>query len=301
MGGIMKRVGILLSVFVATVAIAGSVFNKEVVELCRGFLPENDMYISADVESVNGITEEVFQKVLDRVSEVYKPLVAEKGGNLVIIRDWTNGTVNAYASRSGSDYIIRMFGGLARHATVTPLGFAAVACHEIGHHIGGAPRYNRNTNWASTEGQSDYWAMLKCMRLFQDGLSEEQRAMFGMNDAVVEEFGQEKCDASFEDKAEREFCYQNVAAGQSLANLLATLGGAAMPKLTTPDPRVVTTVLESHPQAQCRLDTYFHGGLCTESVSADVDANDATVGTCNTSEGNTSGIRPLCWFKPAAL
>jgi hypothetical protein len=35
-----------------------------------------------------------------------------------------------------------MFGGLARHELVTDDGFMMVVCHETGHHLGGAPRYN---------------------------------------------------------------------------------------------------------------------------------------------------------------
>ena len=33
-----------------------------------------------------------------------------------------------------------MFGGLAGHETITTDAFALVACHELGHHIGGAQR-----------------------------------------------------------------------------------------------------------------------------------------------------------------
>jgi Zn-dependent protease with chaperone function len=54
-----------------------------------------------------------------------------------------------------------MFGGLARDPLVTKDGFSAVICHEIGHHIAGAPR--KGFSWASNEGQADYFATTKCL------------------------------------------------------------------------------------------------------------------------------------------
>jgi len=47
--------------------------------------------------------------------------------------------VNAYASvdKQGQQFI-HMFGGLARHPLMTEDAFLLVACHEFGHHYGGA-------------------------------------------------------------------------------------------------------------------------------------------------------------------
>ncbi len=298
----MIRKGLML--LAGLVSLSGSQYlDHDHNKVCDNFMEENGLFIPATAKSTNGITEEVFHAVLDRVEEVYGPIIAEDfNAELSINRDWDNGTVNAYASRSGNKYIIKMFGGLARHETVTPLGFAAVACHETGHHIGGAPRYSRNTSWASTEGQSDYFAMLKCLRRFMDGLTDEQREMFQMVDLEVDPFGKEKCDANFEDEVGREFCYQGTMAGQSLANLLSSLRNpdpATFPKLDTPSDAVVDSTYERHPQAQCRLDTYFNGALCAVDVDIDVDASDANVGSCVRAAGHVDGVRPLCWYKPA--
>ena len=86
------------------------------------------------------MTQETFNAVIDSVETIYAPIVAEYGGRLKVERKWDDGTANAYAQRSGSTYKVSMFGGLARHETITPDGFALVVCHEIGHHIGGAPK-----------------------------------------------------------------------------------------------------------------------------------------------------------------
>jgi len=59
-----------------------------------------------------------------------------------------------------------MFGGLARHETMTPDGFATVVCHELGHHLGGVPKKFSwfGNSWASNEGQADYFGIMKCLR-----------------------------------------------------------------------------------------------------------------------------------------
>src|SRR5690606_11499441 len=131
-----------------------------------GFLPENEMNIPVGLKTNGGLSEEQFNAVIDKIEAIYTPIVREMGGRLKINRKWENGTVNANATRLGG-WIVNMYGWLARHETITEDGFALVLCHEIGHHLGGAPKVagllglNR---WASNEGQADYYATLKCLR-----------------------------------------------------------------------------------------------------------------------------------------
>src|SRR4051812_40125480 len=103
-----------------------------------GFLPENDFYIPANQKGLNGgLTEAQFNAAIDKVETVYAPIIASAGGKLQIDRNWTDGTVNAYASQVGKTWKVAMFGGLARHNTITEDGMSLVVCHEIGHHVGG--------------------------------------------------------------------------------------------------------------------------------------------------------------------
>lgn len=131
----------------------------------QGIVPENDLNISVHAKRTGGISEETFNSVIDEAEELYTSIISGMGGTLEIERNWEDGTVNAYAQRLGSTWKVSMFGGLARHETITRDGFALVVCHEIGHHIGGAPKkvsYWSNP-WASNEGQADYFATLKCL------------------------------------------------------------------------------------------------------------------------------------------
>ena len=262
----------------------------------KGYLPPNNMNIAVGAKNGGGITQVEFNEVIDKVYEVYTPIIRQRGASLKINRLWSDGTVNARAYRQGSTYMVDMYGGLARHRTMTKDGFALVACHEVGHHIGGAPLYTGSQlNWASTEGQSDYFAVTKCLRKLM------------ANDDNVNIVRQMKVNSTVEKKCEDQFSVSNDAAickrismgGFASSNLFADMSGGRAPSFENPDKTVVRTTYESHPQYQCRLDTYFQGANCTVDEEVDVSNRDPNVGTCNRVDNFTEGLRPLCWFKPA--
>lgn len=259
----------------------------------RNYAPENNLYIPDTGFQIQGITQTEFNEALDKVYDTYKAEIASKGGNLTIRRKWDDGTVNALAYREGSNFIIEMFGGLARHSAVTRDAFILVACHEIGHHIGGAPRYSAQGNtWASTEGQSDYFATAKCMRKVFDRDNNAQ-IVAGMN---IDPKVKKDCEERHADVNDQDMCKRISMAGLASASIFVNNG--AYPKFETPDPAVVSQTYESHPKAQCRLDTYFNGSVC--DVPAETDfGSDPKTGACNFSAEKPFGHRPLCWFKPS--
>jgi hypothetical protein len=269
-----------------------------------GFVPENDLNIPAYAKGFHaGITEAQFNTAIDKVENIYKSIVSAKGGNLVVNRKWSDGTVNAYAQQSGKTWSVAMFGGLARHETITEDGLALVVCHEIGHHIGGAPRKGGSgggwwsggaTSWASNEGQSDYFSSLKCLR--RAFMNEDNATIVaGLNapKALVD-----ACTSSKRgDLAETNLCIRIGMAGKSVADLFSALSKLPEAKFDTPDPRVASATDDNHPKAQCRLDTYFQGALCEVNYAEDVSNSDAAVGTCTSANGFKEGNRPQCWFK----
>ena len=261
----------------------------------EGIMPENDMNIPADVKSINGITEEKFNAVIDKIEAIYSPIVDSMGGKLFIERSWSDGTVNAYARRSGKAWMVNMFGGLARHDTITEDGFALVLCHEIGHHLGGAPKAGMFLNrWASNEGQSDYFATLKCLRqTFINDNNAEIIAKMEVPAALSS-----ACQKAHPNKVDSDICIRNGMAGKSVSDLFAAMRSLPAGKFDTPDTSVVRKTDNKHPAHQCRLDTYFQGALCEKSMSEEVSQKDEVKGTCHGSTGHTVGLRPLCWFKP---
>ena len=295
-----------MKVFKQGLLVAALVLSNSVLACSEdgstGFVPDNNLKISVNAKrkAGEGLTEEQFNSVIDKVEAIYAPIVSSEGGNLKVARNWTDGTVNAYASRSGTTWNVAMFGGLARHSTITEDGFALVICHEIGHHIGGAPKkvsYWSNS-WASNEGQSDYWANLKCLRrVFKDDNS--LRKVRAMNDIPAEL--ENKCKAVFETAAERAVCIRGGMAGLSVSKLFQALRNAEVePKFETPDAKIVTRTDDNHPAYQCRLDTYFQGSLCQAHYTDDVEQDHEVTGTCHGAIGSRIGTRPLCWFKPTA-
>ncbi|MAX65561.1 MAG: hypothetical protein CME66_01350 [Halobacteriovoraceae bacterium] len=255
------------------------------------------MWISTTAKMSNNMTEERFNAVIDKVVKVYEPIISSMGANLKVSRKWEDGTVNAYASRSGSTWNVAMFGGLARHKAITEDGFALVVCHEIGHHIGGAPKKSTwfGTTWATNEGQADYFATLKCLR--KAFRNENNAAIVKAMDVPAEVVN--KCAEQFSEEADQLLCQRGSMAGLSTAKLFQDLRSSSKePSFSTPDTKVVSRTDHNHPAYQCRLDTYFAGATCEINDSIDVDNEDEAVGVCYRDSGDTEGVRPLCWFKP---
>ncbi len=259
-----------------------------------GFLPENDLSIPADSKNLTGISQNEFNAVIDKLEAIYAPIVAEMGGKLTINRKWEDATVNANATRLGG-WMVNMYGGLARHPSITSDGFALVLCHEIGHHLGGAPKVRNLFNrWASNEGQADYFATLKCLR--QAFLNDDNASIVRTLNAPATLVN--ACAKAWTNKDDRNICVRNGMAGASVAGLFAALRNQAEAKFETPDTNVVRKTDDAHPAHQCRLDTYLQGALCEKSFNEEVSQKDEVKGTCHGSTGHKAGLRPLCWFKP---
>ena len=272
----------------------GSTHNHH---LCDGFVEDNDLWIpDMGIMQDYGLDEATFHEVLDRIEELYRPIVSARGGQLRVVRNWPDGTVNAYARRLGRIYEISMFGGLARHPSITADGFALVACHEMGHHLGGAPKINNIFNrWASNEGQSDYYASLKCLREYYTPESNLE----WLEGREVSESVLEACTHSFEELQEQISCMRSSYAGLSVAYLFQDLRKENNPpQFHTPDPSTVSRTDDRHPGTQCRLDTYFQGAICDRPTDEDLNDSNYRQGTCTRVAGYSEGVRPLCWFSP---
>lgn len=290
----MKLLGVLVLFFFSFVA--------------RADFPENDLYLEDGMFFNANMTEARFKQIIDSVVNIYRPIVEAKGKKLVVEYNWNDSTVNAYASQQGNTWRVAMFGGLARRPEITDDGFAMVVCHELGHHLGGYAFYSGG-NWAATEGQSDYFANQACAKkVFK---TSETVLRLTEYRAKVSKRAQDRCDSVYSSQLDRAACYRSLAGGQSLANLLARLNGEGAPKFETPDQDQVSRTYEAHPVAQCRLDTYLAGAVCTKAFRDDLipgrfnpkgqesfeAQTEAFTYSCS---GTSFGARPRCWFAPKA-
>jgi hypothetical protein len=271
-------------------------------------LPPNNFAIYDDPHKIANIDKDTFDKICDTVVALWQPYAELHHAKLVVNKLWDDSTVNASASQSGNVWTVNMYGGLARRPEITQDGFALVVCHELGHHFGGHFFYESD-DWAAAEGQADYFATHVC-----------GRRVFGKQMAYTMKFRsavpsniQAQCDAVYKTQPEQEVCYREAAGGISLATLLAVIGGSrSIPKIETPDPSKVRQTNTAHPEAQCRLDTYFQGALCAKVFDLktipgkEMGANannskkaelEAAQYSCFMGQGEQVGNRPACWFK----
>lgn len=281
-----RRLGIVMAGLSLLIAAAPAPRGRI---LCEGFLPPNNRKIPVGDVRALGIDQNAFNRVIDDIVAVYAPIVKARGGTLKVNRRWEDPTVNASAEQWGSTWVVNMYGGLARHAAVTEAGFALVVCHELGHHLGGFPRY-AGLPWASNEGQSDYFAVAKCLR-----------KTFPAVVAGADPVAAKRCAAAFPKGPDRDACLIGTLGGMSVARLFQDLDEAPAPaRFDTPDPSQVSVTSDDHPQTQCRLDTYLQGSLCVKSRNEDFSSTEGITGACTAAQGFVEGFRPRCWYKPAA-
>ncbi len=256
------------------------------------FLPPNNLHLQDNLNAAN-MTEAEFNQAIDITTAYYAPIIKAHGATLQMVKNWKDPTVNAYAQQIGSTWSVNMFGGLARRPETTLDGLTLVACHELGHHLGGFPFVS---SWAADEGQSDYFATLTCGRnVWQDQVEENAK-----HRATIDPYAKDLCDKVWSTEPDQDLCYRVMEAGYSLGNLLGNLGGQKV-AYNTPDKSKVSKTNHAHPAGQCRLDTYMSGALCVREFDdnlipkTEVESKGVT---CATSDGFELGARPLCWFKP---
>lgn len=261
-----------------------------------GFLPDNNFRIPVGDKMAGDMTKERFLAVIDTVNAVYKPIVENFAGKPFIInRRWDDDIVNASAMQWKDSWRVTLYGGLARHPLITDDAFMTVICHEIGHHMGGFPIALEGKHWATNEGQSDYFATLKCMRRVLAG--EDNIAV--VSKMQVDEEAARQCGAVYKSQAEAALCKRIAMAAKATVLMMASYTENTKASFTTPDASRVSRTKDEHPDPQCRLDTFFQGALCDKPVNEDVSRINPTPGTCTVKGGFTKGVRPACWYKPS--
>lgn len=258
-----------------------------------GFLPANDLQIPAGIKTTSELQEIETINMLKRLENQFKPFAQSYGANLVIKFDWNNSEVNAFASRpEPKTYQITMTGGFARFPGMTYDAYTMVFCHELGHHFAGAPL--KQNSWASAEGQSDYWGAMKCLRRVF-GAEDNNRKLLGK---FISAEVKRNCDLVYLNDNDRKVCYRISMTAHKLTNLMNQMqnivGGT---DFISPNTRIVETTVLTHPDNQCRLDTYFQGILCDKDFKDKTSESDYRQGTCTAESGFRLGVRPRCWFK----
>ena len=255
------------------------------------------------------ISEIEFNGVIDELEAAYAPLVSAQGGHLVAWRQWGNNAIAADSSQpffAPGQWVILFTGGLARTPEMTRDAFTLIACHEMGHHLGGFPNGGIFKN-LSVEGEADYYATHVCTHK----LWKNEREQNAQSARLVDAYAKKLCDQVWPTEDERNLCYRATVATQAMWNTKAHLLGSAQPQFNTPNLRVVPYYTETdHPELQCRMDTSLQGALCTAAfdetkISGKHSRGDSAelemaAQSCTPFSHYEVGLRPRCWFLPHA-
>ena len=103
---------------------------------CEGFLAPNNLLLPPSDKN-EGLSELEYEEVISKVERIYSPVARENNAVLKLQRQWASPTVNAgtYRDERNKQWLVNLYGGLARHPFMTLDGYALVICHEIGHHL----------------------------------------------------------------------------------------------------------------------------------------------------------------------
>lgn len=208
-------------------------------------------YLPAGSANVSNVTEKDYLELITDFQARYGARVLEKTGKpLLIPNEWDSPYFAAFAIPRDTHFQVSLWGGTVRApGFVKPL-IAAILCHEIGHILGGEPLQTiPGSEWASTEGQSDFFAAKTCLPEFFSRHPE----LIGEVDPKI----QKMCDGN-------EACQKTAQAGWLLVNLFQKYSyHEYVPvSLDVKAEPAKELIRNSYPSDQCRLDTFIQGALC---------------------------------------
>lgn len=230
--------------------------------------------------------EELFKKAVYEVRDLYQPVIDRLPFEIAFIPQWNKTAVDSYTILA-KKHAIFINGGMARAEHMTRDALILVACHELGHNIGGAPQkpYIGGDPWSSAEGQSDYFAAAKCLKNY----FSEYYLEVDTENSVHSPLALDRCRAIYGEGREYQTCLRIVKAGEAvIAALSQEYLGHTNQSIETPSDYVVEQTNVQYPSMQCRLDTYFRGALCDTDPMGDEYC---------TSKNRPYGARPSCWYK----
>lgn len=212
-----------------------------------------------------GLSESAYYKVLGTFMVEYFQLVKSKTGkDFVVSFDWQNKYFGAFAKDEGNKYSISLWGGMSRAEGMTEELAYFILCHELGHILGGNPKQTiPGSDWASSEGQSDFFAAKRCMPHLMKKIPMKKRLASKRTDELCR--GNFQCETIA--SIGKEFI--NFAQRWSFQNYTEVKLG------DIPVEKPKNLLRNVYPTDQCRLETVIQGASCLV---------------------NSNCSRPVCWY-----
>ena len=211
------------------------------------------------------------QARLDRFAKFARPLLSATGVQLEVALDREWAELPGHSAFNRGTLTITIGARLYENPRMTADALDVILCHELGHLMGHPPKktnaMNNSGDWASGEGESDYFAGSCLMNLWKNELNSA--LVFNAWDT------EERCEG-LQSIVQRQLCERAAQAGLDLFRMfydVYAMSGSAQgprPDIHAHDSNEVSEYLFGYPSYQCRLETVMAGALQQE--------------------------RPRCWF-----
>ncbi|KHD89090.1 MAG: hypothetical protein OM95_04450 [Bdellovibrio sp. ArHS] len=208
-------------------------------------------YLPVGSKNVSGLTEIDYAQLLGQFLVKNMAKVQDATGKkLIIPYEWQSPYFAAFAQQKEDFMQISVWGGMVRAPGATKAALAAILCHELGHILGGEPRQTiPGSDWASIEGQSDYYAASVCL--------PELLSAYPDLVSSIDEDVKKVCE-------QNELCEKTLQAGVEMVRLLQKYSYREYTpvSLFTPAPAASELIRNTYPSDQCRMDSFVQGSLC---------------------------------------
>lgn len=209
-------------------------------------------YLPPQSVNVSPMTQNDYEKILrDFNLRFLDEVWIRKEKALKVVETWESPYFGAYAKNSKSQFEIHVLGGTVRASGMTENILKTILCHELGHILGGSPLQTiHGSDWASVEGQSDFYAGRVCLpQVLQGAESISDKAL-------------KVCDGHRK-------CAEVAQAGLEFVRFLQKYSYRRFEpvSLARKAPPSEIPLIDTYPSDQCRLDTFVAAGLCLKGKS----------------------------------
>ena len=226
-----------------------------------------------------------FEQTLESARKYFRPIYQSHGKELSILGEWDYDENNAKALAYTVDhYFIEIYGGALKSEGTNTDSLRAMICHEVGHHLGGAPfmpQYYEDYYLfqGSSEGQADYYAANVCLKKWLNGEDHWRKIHqigFSKKDQIF-------CERYHNDKNNIGLCIRIITAFKRMLSL--KIESEVQINLKTPSLAYKYALASSvtHPPSLCRLETAYAGVICHQENG------------CSIFQNPIEASRPLCW------
>lgn len=244
----------LLLVLLITMAQITKAETNKISEASRS----DYFYLPVESTLVSRVSEKDYLQLIADFQSAYLPQVIQKTGKpVLILNEWKNPYFSAYSFQRESYFQISLSGGTARAPGATQASLAAIVCHELGHIIGGEPLQTiPGGEWASSEGQADFFAAKICLPNYFHRHPEAQTA--GSTDPEIMKtcHGNESCESVAKTGFEVVSFFQRYSYHEYVPV-----------RLETHEKPSTELIRNKYPTDQCRLDTFVGGAICQLGLS----------------------------------